>query len=188
MPNKTSKSKFNLAWLTRDIKKLQNKRDKLYIKAVKSKNPNDWSRFKQARTLAKEEIRKSHNNYIIDIVGNSLHENPKAFWSYIKALRKEKCGIPTLNTKSGIPATSDTTKANTLNGQFQSVFTDEDTKNIPITSKLYPDMPDITFGVEGVIKQFQNINPSKSSGPDQLPARYLKETAMESGQMFHHLF
>eukprot|EP00112_Aurelia_sp_Birch-Aquarium-sp1_P026935 Seg9885.1 transcript_id=Seg9885.1/GoldUCD/mRNA.D3Y31 product="hypothetical protein" protein_id=Seg9885.1/GoldUCD/D3Y31 len=37
VPNKTSKSKFNLPWLTRDIKKLQNKRDKLYIKAVKSK-------------------------------------------------------------------------------------------------------------------------------------------------------
>ncbi|KAJ8047922.1 hypothetical protein HOLleu_00041 [Holothuria leucospilota] len=49
-------------------------------------------------------------------------------------------------------------------------------------------MPDISFSVEGIIKQFKSINPSKASGPDLMPARLLKESAVECGDMFHHLF
>ena len=75
-----------------------------------------------------------------------------------------------------------------LNEQFQSVFTDEDMQNLPSCKKLFPDMTEINFEIDGIIKQLQNVNPNKANGPDKVPPRFLKETAMECGAMFHHLF
>ena len=42
--------------------------------------------------------------------------------------------------------------------------------------------------IDGIIKQLKKINPNKANGPDKVPARFLKETVMECGAMFHHLF
>ena len=58
--------------------------------------------------------------------------------------------------------------------QFQSVVTDEDMQNLPSCKKCFPDMTE--------------INPNKANGPDKVPARFQKETAMECGVKFHHLF
>ena len=54
-------------------------------------------------------------------------------------------------------------------------------------------MTEINFDIDGVLKQLQKINPNKANGPDKVPDRFLKETAMECGAMecgamFHHLF
>ncbi|KAJ8038249.1 hypothetical protein HOLleu_15617 [Holothuria leucospilota] len=81
VPQKTSKSRFHLPWITRDVKTLMNRRDKLYIRAVRSKSPNDWLKFKSARTTAKQAIRNSHRSYVSEIIGEGLKDNPKVFWS-----------------------------------------------------------------------------------------------------------
>ena len=105
-------------------------RDKLYVKAIKSKSPQDWKRFKDARSKVKQNIRQSHRTYICENVAASLNDSPKSFWRYI-ALHREETGIHTLRTNSRLPATSDCAKANVLNEQFQYVFTDEDIQNLP---------------------------------------------------------
>ena len=188
VPSRLSKSKFHLPWITKHVRKQMKSRDKLYVKAIKSKSPQDWKRFKDARSKVKQNIRQSHRTYISEIVAASLNDSPKTFWSYIRALHREDTGIPTLRTSSGLPATSDCAKANVLNEQFKSVFTDEDMQNLPSCKKLFPDMTEINFDIDGIIKQLQKINPNKANGPDKVPARFLKETAMECGAMFHHLF
>ena len=48
-------------------------------------------------------------------------------------------------------------------------------------------MAEINFDIDGVIMQLQKINPNNANGPDKVRARFLKETAMECGDMFHHL-
>ena len=108
--------------------------------------------------------------------------------SYIKSLRKDNQGIPTLQTPTGIPAATDTSKANALVKQFTSVFTSENLETLPQIRSTHPDMPNITFGQIGIAKLFNNINPSKAGGPDKLPARLLKETADEIAPMYTHLF
>ena len=106
-------------------------RDKLYVKAIKSKSPQDWKRFNDARSKVKQNIHQCHRTYISEIVAAYLNDSPRSFWSYIRALHREETGIPTLRTSSGLQATSDCAKANVLNEQFQSVFTDYDMQNIP---------------------------------------------------------
>ena len=46
-------------------------------------------------------------------------------------------------------------------------------------------MTEINCDIDGVIKQLQKINPNKANGPDKVQARFIKETAMECGAMFH---
>ena len=68
-----------------------------------------------------------------------------------------------------------------LNEQFQSVFTDENKQNLPSCKELFPDMTEINFDIDGVIKI---KNHSKANGPDKVPARFLKETAMDAELCF----
>ena len=117
-----------------------------------------------------------------------LKANPKPFWTYIKSLRKENQGIPTLQTPSGIPAATNISKANTLVNQFTSVFTKEITETLPNLHSVHPEMPKISFGLEGIAKLLSNINHTKAAGPDKLPARLLKETAHQIAPMYTHLF
>ena len=85
----------------------------------------------------------------------SLNDSPKSIWSYIRALHRDEAGIHTLRISSGLPLTYDCTKANMLNKQFQSVFTDENMQNLPSCKKLFPDITEINFDIDGVIKQLQ---------------------------------
>lgn len=188
IPSKLSKSKESYPWITPTVRKAQRRRDRYYAKAKKTRSPKTWSKFKEARQDAKNEIRNSHREYLKGIIGENLAEDPKPFWSYIKSLRKDNTGIPTLRTKNGIPAATDNTKANALVDQFTSVFTQEDLDNLPELPQAFPDMPHITFGEHGVEKLLSNINPSKAGGPDQVPARFLKETAKAVSPMYTHLF
>ena len=140
MPIKLRKRKFHLPWITKDMRKQMKSRD-----LKPSKSSHNWKRFRDARLKVKQNIRQIHRTYMSEIVAASLNDSRKSFWSYIRASHREETGIPTLRTSSGLPATSDCAKANVLNEQFQSVFTDEDMQNLPSCKNLFPDMTEIIF-------------------------------------------
>ena len=71
-------------------------------------------------------------------------------------------------------------KANILNRQDESTWTQEDTHDIPSPDgEPYPPMKDVHASTEGVTKLLQKLNPAKAISPDLLPARVLKELASE---------
>jgi hypothetical protein len=58
------------------------------------------------------------------------------------------------------------------------VFTKEENDNIPsLSGNPFPRMEDIKVTKEGVAKLLQN--PRKAGGPDQMPARVLKDMSRE---------
>ena len=82
------------------------------------------------------------------------------------------------------------TKANILNEQFSSVFNkDEDISTIPdMGPSPHDPVGHITITESGVQKIFAGLNPHKATGPDQLPARLLKEAATELTPVFTLFF
>ena len=85
---------------------------------------------------------------------------------------------PRENIANGCTLSEDSAKANALNAQFASVFTREDTSVIPnLSGIVYPIMRPINVAVEGVTFLLANLDPSKASGPDGIPARFLKDMA-----------
>ena len=49
-------------------------------------------------------------------------------------------------------------------------------------------MKPIIFGLDNIQKLLLSLKPHKAGGPDELPACFLKENAMEIAQMYQHLF
>ena len=61
--------------------------------------------------------------------------------------------------------------AKILNDTFTSVFTEEDTNNIPTTEHLFNDTEDLSslvITIEIVHKKLEVLDPCKSPGPDQI--------------------
>ena len=49
-------------------------------------------------------------------------------------------------------------------------------------------MPPLDIGTNGMIKQLKNLNQNKATGPHELPARFLKETAEQISPIITHIF
>ena len=71
-------------------------------------------------------------------------------------------------------------KAEILNRQYFSVFTTENTdEQLPPLNDNFQSMPEIKVTILGTEKLLKNLDPTKATGPDQIPARILKQFAAE---------
>ena len=95
----------------------------------------------------------------------------------IKSKKRDSCGIATLNSNGKIMEDSKS-KAEALNQQFVSVFTEENMTNQPeLKGNPSPDISHLEISEEGVKKLLSNVNPKKANGPDNIPNRVLKDCA-----------
>jgi len=103
-------------------------------------------------------------------IANAIEVLGLEFYSYIKSLRTDSCGVAPLK-KDGIVYSDGMKKAEILNDQFSSVYTNEDSpRPLPqgvIGPSSYPDMPPISVHVNGVAKMLSGLNPHKATGPDR---------------------
>ena len=71
-------------------------------------------------------------------------------------------------------------KANILNRQFISVFTNDTKTSLPdLGPSQYPRMDDITVSSKGVVEQLKNLKPHKAAGPEDIPLMLHKKAADE---------
>ena len=107
-------------------------------------------------------------------------ESSKQFWGFIKRLKQDSTGVQSL--KDGGRLFSDAErKADILNRQFESVFTEEEPLSHlqdPNTFK-FPSIPQIDISVAGVAKLLKELDEKKASGPDNISAKILRLAADE---------
>ena len=94
--------------------------------------------------------------------------------------------IPALKSGGDI-LTSAVDKVECLNKYFASVFTTENNR-IPSLKAVHPSMDDIQVTTPGVFKLLNNLDAKKSSGPDDISPRVLKECASELAPVLTFLF
>ena len=97
-------------------------------------------------------------------------QNAKPFWRYIKSHRQDRCGVSPL-LHDGQLYLDSRRKAEIHNQQFCSVFSDEDTTNMPKLEKPpTTDMDKIEIAESGipVTKLSSELNADKAPGPDEL--------------------
>ncbi len=188
VPHRYTSTRYNLPWFNRQLRRLCRRKQRLYNKAKSSGKPEDWSHFKSMRSSFKRSIRAARINYLKDHLNSSLKEDPKSFWTYVKNLRSESQGVADL--KQGTQFISDNKeKAEILNKQFTSVFTKEDTLNVPdLGPSIYPNIPALTVSTIGVEKQLKELNPNKAQGPDEIPPWFLRMFATELAPILADLF
>ena len=192
IPSKMTSTRNSLPWISRAIKRQMRRRDYLLKKARRSsvKNSPAWSAYGHQRNKVLKLLKSSHNNYLNQVIGGNLKENPKTFWSFIKRSRLEGLGIPTLRQGDSV-FISDKDKADLLNKHFESVFT-KDNGFLPSTTSIshnsYSCIGDIRFDEAGVRNFLANLNTFKSSGPDGISARCLCDSSEEISGMLTFIF
>ncbi|XP_071479519.1 uncharacterized protein [Diadema antillarum] len=178
VPSKFSSTRFSQPWINANIKRLSRRKKRALKQARKTGRSGDWTRYKSMKSIMQRECRVAYNTFISDMLSEE-DGKPKRFWSYIKSTRCENSGIAPL-LKDGFLQNDAHIKANLLNEQFSSVFTQENMSNLPdLGESPHAAVPFFSISQEGVRKLLANIKPHTACGPDNLPARLLKETADE---------
>ena len=108
-----------------------------------------------------------------------MTRNAKSFWRWIKNINAPKSIIPEI-VHLGKVANSDVEKQH-FQQLLCSIFTREDTSGLAdLKAQLPYSLNSITFvsiSADNVFRELYRIDPTKSSGPDSIPGRLLKEGA-----------
>ena len=212
IPSKTVRSKRSLPWITKDIRKLINKRDKLYHKLKhKNSSPNSNDKFKTIKSLIKTKIKQAHNKYLESILGTACDENSenssqnrsttKKLYSLIKNSKQDSQNVSQLkDPNTGVLKSNNRDKANLLNNQFFSAFSPRNPLSLkqtctqllqkahPSSYCRYPQMPDIVIHPNGILKLLSNLKPDKAAGPDCIKPLVLKELRNEIAEIVFVIF
>ena len=117
-----------------------------------------------------------------DVVSADLK---KRLWYYIKSRRQEASGVAPLINKKSFLQSNPSAKAEILNEHFQSVYTQEDTDNIPDKGPSpFTSMLEISINSNGVKKLLKDLKPYKASGPDGIPTFILRAASEELTSSF----
>ena len=124
--------------------------------------------------------RQGFNKYMYKLIQNSYENGKrKRFYKHIKSLRSDHCGIPSLQ-KDGLTHTEEYANAKILNDYFCSVFSQDDSSQVPsFKCAPFPNIPPIELNVSDIHKILQDLDPSKAAGPDHIPAKFLMLFAAE---------
>ena len=94
----------------------------------------------------------------------------KRFWTFIKHKRSDGNEIPPLQN-GGLLHSNPVEKANILNNQFQSAFSEKSEftktdfqKRCNMTNTSYPTIQDLNITENGIAKLLSNLNPYKAAG------------------------
>jgi hypothetical protein len=128
--------------------------------------------------------------HINNILADGLQEeSQKPFWRYIKAQRTGTIGVAPLKEKGQVHS-GPVKKASILAQQFRSVFTVDNVAaaNTYLHGPSIPPPPDLDISEMGIKKLLKGVDPSKTSGPDQIPCQLLHELNEELAPVFTVLF
>ena len=131
VPTKLTSKRQNLPRLNKSLHKAIRKKARLYNRAKTSKRPDLWAKYKLQKRDKQRNLRRCCWSFINDQLLTSLEtQNSKPFWRYIKSQRQDRYGVSPLLHNGQLHSDS-RRKAEILNQQFCSVFSDEDTTNMP---------------------------------------------------------
>lgn len=188
VPQKLTTKNPGKPWITTELKRLL-RRKKRWFKKLKS-SPSEKAKMKYAE-LKRASQKLSRETYA-NFINNAILEdsNNKQFWAYVKSKNKEQSGIGPLIDKEGTLVLEATDKANVLNEQFSSVFSNPDGDfdgTLPI-STVRDTLSHVLITEEGILKLFENLCVTKATGPDNIPATFLKSFAKELTPSYRLLF
>ena len=143
------------------------KKYELYKRYKLSFKHYDYQRYIEQRNETKRQIRKAVKEFEKKISKESK-KNVKGFWKYVNNKLKRSTNICNLLKPDGSLTKSNKEKADTLNNFFSSVYTKEDTSNIP---KFHDHnnntfLTDMILTATAVKEKLNKLDPNKATGPD----------------------
>ena len=147
--------------------------------------------YTKANSKVKRLMRKAKRRFERDIA-NNCKNNPKQFWSFIRSRLKTKAGVgPLLADKCEKTSIKfdDKEKANILQDQFCSVFTNEPEGMLPYFPKRTNSVIQALLVTELMVHRLiEKMKLNKSYGPDEIHPRIIFELKDEISMPLAFLF
>ena len=203
IPRKRATRIQKLPYITREIEKLINRRNRKYRKLKRMQQHFEHSQpnyiqlectIKKIKQEIQIKMRRAYWSYLDGILapettdGDNQYQSMKRFWKYIKNNQKDHHGVAALKAEGKTSSTAKD-KANTLNKQFQSVFSP--VQKLPegiFSDSPHPTSDDITITTPGIFKMLKRLKPHKAAGPDNITARIMKELAQSIAPILQMIF
>ena len=115
--------------------------------------------------------------------------NPKVLFQYISSQNKPRETIPDLDKPDGTQTDNDRDKVNVLSDFFKSVYTEEGDTQVPdFKANVKKVLSTVNFKESDILIALKSLNVNKSSGPDKVHPRILKECAEQLSYPIYKLF
>ena len=169
-------------WLNKKIRNRIRKKNQLYKKAINSKRPEDWDRYKKQRKSCCILTKNAEKIYIQDL--SKLPHNK--FWSYLSYKNKQSSPYSSISSKNSDVATE-------FNNYFSSVYESNTDCNVTIDAPSPPrpyidKLTDIMCSESEVYYHLSNLPSKTSSGPDKLSSILIKILAPSLTQPLTELY
>ena len=168
---------FKKKWMTQEVLNVVKEKHKAYKKYRRLRTNESKDDYNRAKQMAIYVTKKARTEFETRIA-NNIKENPKEFYSYVNNKTTVRSEIAVLKNRDGELAILPHEKAEMLNTFFASVFTKEDTANIPEPeSKVLQSMLSTIIVTEQMVRdRLKEQKPGKSAGPDGIHSRVVVET------------
>ena len=172
-------------WMTNDIRKLMRKRNRQHSRAKKQNTQESWDKYKKLRNEVIQTVRKAKHDATTkdeEYINNSQGKDPKIWWRLVKQFYKANNSTQSLNhpliVNDNILTTSKD-RANALNNFFaeQTVLENNNTILPPLDPLLSGSLNTININTCMVKEMLQILKTSKSTGPDGINPKILKNTS-----------
>ena len=166
--------------VSKEIVRLIRKKHILWKRFMETREPARRREYNACRNAVKNESRRREHQEQLTIA-YECKANPKRFWGYIKSKTKLVSGIGDIKyaddrgTEQVIVEDED--KANVFADYFSSVFNQEPDDKFDTLEQveIQIDMPALHISEEMVRLKLSKLKTDKSSGPDMVHPRVLKE-------------
>ena len=183
---KRIRTRRNIPWLNKNSRNLIFERDKLKLKAIKSKSTQDWDAYKTARNIVSYTLQNDKKLYYRNLLLKQKH-NPKESWQTINRIlgrsQNKSNTITSLKVGENVISHSNTI-AETFNEYFstigEKIANSGDSGNIHFSSFVRKPPTNFEFNtvsVDKVLHSFLTLSSSKATGIDKIPIKILKLSA-----------
>ena len=109
-------------WITSELKKRMHERDIMKLKAIRSKNPQDWGEFKRLRNKVNSDIRIVKESHYKQSFTENKNDSRRT-WQTINELTSPKSNTPSIKELlvNGVSINKSTGLANVFNEYFSTV-------------------------------------------------------------------
>ena len=143
------------------------------------KSVSNWTVYQEAACTCRRTCNTSRDEYVKSTVAEDGKNTKKKLYTFIKYKKQGITRVSPLHDQHGKTQTDDEEIAKILNNQFASVFSHDNGLSPPIGGPVGADIADLVFNRNGVLKLLRELDPHKSTGPDEVSAKLLKEIAEE---------
>ena len=162
-------------WMSYKAMKLVTKKHNVYKKYKSVHHPA----YVKATKEVKKEIKKAKKKFESKLAQN-IKDDKKSFYAYVRSKSKARTRIGPLTGDDGEAVEDSSDMAESFNKFFSSVFTDEDTGNVPIADNVFSGskedaLQDVTVRDKMIVDKLTKLRSDKAAGADAMSPWLLKE-------------